>query len=152
MSPAHGTPPSWEHFRHGADIGLRGRGPTREAAFEQAARALTAVVADPGRVAERQALDFTCEAPDPELLLVDFLNALVYRMATQRLLFARVEVRMDDDGRRLSARASGEPVDVARHEPAVEVKGATHTALSVRREGADEALGAHWLAECVVDV
>jgi len=27
----------WEHFEHGADIGVRGFGPTLAAAFEQAA-------------------------------------------------------------------------------------------------------------------
>lgn len=34
----------WEHFPHGADIGVRGFGPTMAAAFEQAALAMTAVV------------------------------------------------------------------------------------------------------------
>jgi hypothetical protein len=29
----------WEYFRNGADIGVRGFGPTKEAAFAQAARA-----------------------------------------------------------------------------------------------------------------
>jgi len=31
----------WEHFEHDADVGLRGVGPTLEAAFEEATRALT---------------------------------------------------------------------------------------------------------------
>ena len=35
---------AWEHFRHGADIGVRGIGTTIDAAFEGAAVALTAVV------------------------------------------------------------------------------------------------------------
>ena len=42
--------PSWEHFPHEADIGVRGRGETLDIAFEQAARGLTAVVTDPDRV------------------------------------------------------------------------------------------------------
>jgi len=36
----------WEHFSHGSDIGVRGFGESIEEAFEQAAVALTAVVAD----------------------------------------------------------------------------------------------------------
>ena len=79
------------------------------------------------------------------MLLVDWLNALVYEMATRRMLFSRFEVRLD--GTRLHATAWGEPVDVARHRPAVEVKGATYTQLKVAR---DEQGG--WLAQCVVDV
>jgi hypothetical protein len=30
-----GEPAGWEHFAHEADVGVRGFGPTREAAFEQ---------------------------------------------------------------------------------------------------------------------
>ena len=38
---------TWEHFPHQADMGIRGRGASREEAFEQAAVALTAVITDP---------------------------------------------------------------------------------------------------------
>ena len=135
----------WEHFEHGADIGVRGRGPTREAAFEQAALALTGVLTDPARVQGRECVSLACEAPDDELLLVDWLNALVYEMAVRRCLFGRFRVRLA--GRRLEAEAWGEPVDVATHAPAVEVKGATLTAL----RGVQEPDGG-WVAQCVVDV
>ena len=135
----------WEHFRHGADIGVRGFGATQAEAFEQAALALSAVITDPGRVGPDVPVEFSCAAPDAELLLVDFLNELVYLMATRRMLFGRFEVRLD--GGRLQARAWGESVDVARHEPAVEVKGATLTALAVARQA-----DGTWLAQCVVDV
>jgi tRNA nucleotidyltransferase (CCA-adding enzyme) len=135
----------WEHFPHDADIGVRGYGPTVEAAFEQAALAMTAVVTDPASVVARQSISISCEAPSPELLLVDWLNALVLRMATDGLLFGSFEVKISGD--RLQGRAVGEPVDVERHQPAVEVKGATLTALQVARE-ADRS----WRAQCVVDV
>ena len=135
----------WEHFPHEADVGVRGRGATLAEAFEQAALAMTAAITDPSLVAAREAVEVACEAPDEELLLVDWLNALVYEMATRRLLFSRFEVRID--GARLAARAWGEPADAARHQPAVEVKGATYTALRVAREP-----DGGWLAQCVVDV
>ncbi len=135
----------WEHFPHDADIGIRGIGATQESAFEQAATALTAAVTDPDDVAPLQLVEITCEARDIEFLLVEWLNALVYEMATQRMLFGRFSVEIR--GKRLSARAWGEPIEAARHEPATEVKGATFTALKVARspEGG-------WLAQCVVDV
>lgn len=41
----------WEHFEHGADIGVRGIGATKASAFEQAALALTGVITDPQHVA-----------------------------------------------------------------------------------------------------
>jgi tRNA nucleotidyltransferase (CCA-adding enzyme) len=136
---------AWEHFAHGADIGVRGIGATREEAFEQAALALTAVVADPARIADESVIEIRCEAPDDELLLADWLNALVYEMATRGLLFGRFSVRLD--GHALSAKAWGEPIDRAKHRPVIEVKGATYTALSVARRA-----DGTWVAQCVVDV
>jgi SHS2 domain-containing protein len=135
----------WVHFHHGADIGVRGIGRTLEGAFEMAAVALTAVITDPEKVAAAQAVEVECQAPDRELLLADWLNALIYEMAIRRMLFSRFEVTID--GQSLRATAWGEYLDVARHQPAVEVKGATYTALSVgqRSDGA-------WIAQCVVDV
>lgn len=135
----------FETFTHDADIGVRGFGPTQEAAFEQAALALTSVITDPDKVLDRQGIEISCEAPDKELLLMDWLNAVVYEMATRGMLFSRFRIEMRDD--RLWGWAFGEPVDVKKHQPAVEVKGATLTALSVTQtpDGA-------WVAQCIVDV
>lgn len=135
----------WEHFPHEADMGVRGIGATLEQAFEQAALALTAVVTNPATVAPRKMIQLSCEAPDVEMLLVDWLNALVYEMATRSMLFSRFEVRLE--GRCLDAQVWGEALDVARHHPAVEVKGATYTELKVAQQP-----DGGWLAQCVVDV
>jgi SHS2 domain-containing protein len=134
----------WEHFEHGADVGVRGLGDTKSEAFAQAALALTAAVTDPASVRPVACVELACEAPDDELLLAAWLDALVYEMATRRMLFSRFEVRID--GARLAARAWGEALEGARHHPAVEVKGATLTALRVARHGKG------WLAQTVVDV
>lgn len=61
----------WEHFPHEADMGVRGVGATKAQAFEQAARALTAIVTDLGAVAAKTRVPIECTAPDDELLLVD---------------------------------------------------------------------------------
>lgn len=135
----------WEHFPHQADMGVRGVGPTLAAAFEQAARAMTAVVTDLDRVAPSKVVEISCAAPDDELLLVDWLNALILEMAARRMLFSRFAVNLDDG--RLQATAWGEPVDVVKHQPAVEIKGATYTELKV---GQTES--GLWVAQCVVDV
>jgi tRNA nucleotidyltransferase (CCA-adding enzyme) len=90
-------------------------------------------------------VDIRCEAPDNELLLVDWLNALILEMATRHMLFGRFDVALD--GQRLHATAWGEAVDRQKHQPAVEIKGATYTELSVARTESGQ-----WLAQCVVDV
>ncbi|MDO8263446.1 MAG: archease [Gallionella sp.] len=135
----------WEHFPHQADIGVRGLGATLDQAFEQAALALTAVITDPADVAPGEMIRLSCAAPDVELLLVDWLNILIYEMATRNMLFSRFEVHLEGD--RLTAQAWGEALEVARHHPAVEIKGATYTALKVAQQP-----DGGWLAQCVVDV
>jgi len=135
----------WEHFHHVADVGIRGKGQTPAQAFEQAAIALTAVVVDPEAVAVGRAVELRCEAPDLELLLVDWLNAVLFQMAAQQMLFGRFEVRIEDG--RLVATAHGETLDPARHRPVVEVKAATYSELAVARQD-----DGSWVAQCVVDV
>jgi len=143
MTQASGS--GWVHFRHGADIGVRGYGECPAEAFQQAALALVAVITDPAGIEPRQAVALECDAPDDEVLLLDWLNALIYEMDTRNMLFGRFEVTIGDH--RLRATAWGEAVDPPRHRPAVEPKGATFTELKV---GRDEA--GRWLAQCVVDV
>ncbi len=134
----------WEHFAHAADIGVRGWGCTPAEAFEQAGRALTAVVTH-APVVPRSEVGVRCSAPDLELLFVEWLNAIIYEMAVRRMLFGQFTVHIEKGG--LKATLWGEPVDVARHAPAAEPKGATYTALKVA-QGADGL----WSAACVVDV
>ena len=135
----------WKHFHHQADIGVRGCGPTPATAFEQAALAMTAVITEPQRVRGRTEVAVELEAPDLEYLLYRWLNELVFQMSTRRMLFGRFRVEIEE--RRLCASAWGEPVDRELHQPAVEIKGATLTALEVRRGG-----DGLWRAQCVVDV
>ncbi len=137
--------PAWEHFHHVADIGVRGIGTTPEEAFEQAALAMTAVIVDPDSIAGKQQIALTVSAADRELLLTEWLNALIYEMAVRHLLFGRFQVEID--GLSLHGKAWGERVDRVRHRPAVEIKGATFTQLKVGRDPAGR-----WVAQCVVDV
>ena len=140
MSDSH-----WEHFHHESDIGVRGIGATVEEAFEQTALALTAIISDPASVRPELEVVIQCSAPNHELLLTDWLNVLVYEMATRRMLFGRFRVKIEGD--RLRAEIAGERIDLERHQPAVEIKGATYTELFVGQEADGK-----WRAQCVVDV
>ena len=134
----------YEHFPHEADVGLRGIGATPAEAFAGAALALTAAVTEPDLVGPETPVAVECRAGSLDDLLYDWLNALVFEMATRRMLFGRFDVRIDCGV--LTATAWGETISVARHQPAVEPKGATYTGLRVF----EDARG--WVAECVVDV
>ena len=135
----------WQHFYHQADIGVRGVGPNINDAFEQAALALMAVICNPENVALTEQVDIERSCDDIELLLPDWLNALIYEMATRNILFGKFEVHIDDG--KLTAKAWGEKANPEKHETAVEVKGATYTELKVELNN-DET----WIAQCVVDV
>jgi SHS2 domain-containing protein len=135
----------WQHFGHVADIGIRGTGATLADAFEQAGLALTAVVTRLELVQPRQRIELSVQNSDRELLFFDWLNALIFEMATRKMLFCRFKVEVDAG--QLRASAWGEPVSIERHHPAVEIKGATLTELKVAQR-VDES----WIAQCVLDV
>ncbi|MFO0877317.1 MAG: archease [Gemmataceae bacterium] len=135
----------FETFDHTADLGLRIRAADLPTLFAEAGRALLSILVEqPDAVAERARLDLRLPPDDLEYLLFDWLKALLYHFETERMLFARFAVRLDDTG--LHARAWGEPLDPARHEPAHEVKAITYHDLVVQQtpEG--------WLAEVIVDI
>ena len=135
----------WEHYSHEADIGLRGFGETLAEAFEQAALAMTAVITDPASIVAEQKITIECQCEDSELLFTDWLNAIIYEMATRKMLFSQFKVSIDKD--RLSAEIWGEQIDVARHQPIVEIKGATFTTLKIAQVSAGM-----WMVQTVVDV
>lgn len=143
--PRQGDVNRWEHFSHIADMGVRGLGRTLNDAFAQAAIALTAIITDPASVEPVTQVNIECQAPDDELLLCDWLNALIYEMATRKMLFIHFDVNIHAS--HLQATAWGEAIDKARHQPAVEIKGASYTELRVA-----QLENGTWLAQCVVDV
>jgi tRNA nucleotidyltransferase (CCA-adding enzyme) len=78
------------------------------------------------------------------------LNALIYEMAERNMLFSRFEVKITSvqpTACSLRATVWGEKIDRAKHQPVVEIKGATYTSLKVF-EDKDHI----WHAQTVVDV
>lgn len=134
----------WEHYEDaGAGIGVRGYGGTEADAFEQAALALSAAVADPALVAQRDCVVIRCESPDEDQLLACWLEALRHKIESDRMLFSRFEVWLD--GPRLLAHAWGEPVNPERHAVRVRLKRMRPETPRV----AQHADG--WLAQAVMD-
>ncbi len=135
---------NYETFEHEADIGIRGFGSSIGQAFENAARALYSVIVNVTLVRPVEQRTLTVTANDHELLLVEWLNALLSLSDMERMVFSKFEVRIS--GTMLTGKAWGETLDQVRHEPFVEVKGATYHMLSVKEQ---QGL---YTAQCVVDV
>ncbi len=134
----------YETFEHEADIGIRGYGKSIEEAFANAALAMYSVMVKIDAVEALENRTLTVVAPDRELLLVEWLNALLSLSDIERMVFSKFDVKID--GMSLTGSAWGEKLDRHRHEPHVEVKGATYHLLRVAGEEG------RYMAQCVVDV
>lgn len=134
----------WEHFSHDADIGVRGWGKTIAEAFEMTAMALIGVIADPKNIDPQKDITVSCSAPDIEILLVDWLNAIIFQIETKQMLFSQFHIEIKD--LQLKAILKGEIIDRNKHRPVVDVKGATFTELKVQQQNE------LWFAQCVLDV
>jgi SHS2 domain-containing protein len=131
------------YFEHDADVGVIGRGATLEEAFEAAARATFAIMADPDQVRAVETVRVEFEEADFELALVRWINGLLTAAREHRMTFCRFWI--ERDGVLWRGGASGEPWREGL-DRGVEVKGATLTMLRV----GSTATG--WEAACVVDV
>lgn len=135
----------WRHFEHKADAGIEGRGPDMETAFAQAGLALIAVIADPDSVHPRSTHHIVCNSEDPELLFFDFINEIIFLITSEGMLFSQIDVKIT--GPELNAQLKGEPINPDRHDPAVEIKGASFNELRVEHKNNNL-----WVARCIVDV
>ena len=134
----------YETFEHKADIGVRGIGNSLEAAFQEAAKAMFSVMYDIGMVGEETKISIDCEADDRELLLVEWLNALLAEAGVNGMAFSNFHVGILDE--HLHGTAWGEKINLKKHMPKTEVKAATYSGLKVcEKDGA-------WTAQCIVDV
>ncbi len=118
-----------------ADVSFVARGGSVEAAFAAAAEALLgATVEEPDAVEACDYRTIRLGEPDLELLLLRFLNELIYLRDAEGLLLRPLRLRIEGGGGvKLEADLAGEALDPARHHPAADVKAATAHGLSVRR-------------------
>ena len=132
-------------FEHTADLGLRIRAADLDTLFAEAAMALfSAIVEDLGTIRPERMIEVRLEEEDRELLLFDWLKALLYHFDAGHLLFARFAVRVS--GGEMVGTAWGEPLDRSRHVLDHEVKAITYHGL--RLTEVDDG----WEAEVIVDI
>jgi SHS2 domain-containing protein len=132
-----------------SDVTFVARAASLEQLFAAAADALLAVtLEDPGAVQQRERRMLRLAEPDLELLLLRFLNELIYlRDAEQRLLrAAALHIASSGAGATLEGELAGERIDDTRHRLAADVKAATAHQLCVRREPQG------WSARVTLDV
>ena len=136
---------AWEVYAHGADVGVRGFGLSRDRAFEEAAYALTAAVVDPDSVRRHEVVDIVCNAGSDALLLREFLSALLRETTQRGMLFGRFAVTSRNQG--LTARAWGEAYDEDRHRMVANVAAIADAELEVARD-----TEGNWMAQCILEL
>jgi SHS2 domain-containing protein len=149
-------PPSHRPLEHTADVGIEVEAPSREALFAEAAVALCDTLTASGAVRPALERELAVEAADDELLLVDFLNEVLFLFETEGLVFGgcSVELRggaggeVEGPGNAVALRAvlRGERYDRDRHPLRSVVKAVTYHGLRVWRDGQ------RWRAQVLFDL
>jgi len=131
-----------------SDLAFEARGETLEALFAAAAEALlAATLANPEDVAAREREPVRLAEPDRELLLLRFLNELVFLRDARGLLLRAGALRITSNGEAsLEGELVGERIERGRHRLEADVKAATAHGLRVERAGAG------WRASVTLDV
>jgi len=118
----------FEILEHTADIGIRACASSAEATLVNAALGMFSIMTDTGSVDPTEEVGVEVTAPDPEALLHDWLEELLFQSQTRNMLFARFNVRRLE-GNRLSASAYGEPLNPDKHPLKLEIKAVTYHRL-----------------------
>lgn len=132
-----------------SDVTFRASGKTLDEAFAAAAEATTNVmVASLDSVRPETLVAVSEEAEELDLLLVRFLEVIIFRKDADGLLLRprRVHVHATGGRHQLEAELHGEALDSARHELLADVKAVTLHRLHVARTDAG------WEAEVTLDV
>ena len=131
-----------------SDLSFEARGETLPALFAAAAEALlAATLANPEAVEDRRREPISLVEPDLELLLLRFLNELVFLRDARGLLLRCRRLVIEHDGEaRLEGELAGEPIDRGRHRLEGDVKAATAHDLAVVHDAGG------WRARVTLDV
>jgi SHS2 domain-containing protein len=118
-------PPSFEFLDHPSDIGILGRGASREEALIAVSNGLTSIMADPAAFRPDVEREFHLSGSDPAAQVINWLNEILFFFDTEGLVFVNFAVDSWTNDR-LAGRAQGEHLDLSRHELRTSVKAATY--------------------------
>lgn len=135
----------YELLDHTADIGVIAFGRDLPEAFGNAAYAMFDILTDIDSVSETDSFDLQVSASNIEDLLVAWLNELLYRYETERIVLSKFVIDDINDSN-LRATVYGEKIAPDRHEIKTEIKSVTYHQLKV------EKIDDGWRAQVIFDV
>lgn len=133
---------------HTADLAIEVTAASLESLFAESVLALTDCMTRLGRVVPEQVCEVTLVAPEPDQLLVELLNEVIYLYETADLVFSEASLSLTetDSGWSIAGTLGGEEFDLERHGLKTLIKAVTYHQLSVRSSPDG------WLASIVLDL
>jgi SHS2 domain-containing protein len=135
---------SFQFIDHTADVGIQVSAPSLEGLFETAGLAFTELVTSADSLDCRTERRFKLQEDDIEILLVSWLQELLYLLDTEGLIFGRFQVKLQDSS--LEAAAWGDVFDPDVHEMRTEIKAITYHQLEVVKSEDG------WQAQVIFDI
>lgn len=119
-------------LEHTADALVEAYGSSLSERFENAAYAMFDQITDPDTVKATEERTVTARAEEPEQLLVDFLQELLFLHDTDNMVFSEFHVVIRDSS--LEATVRGERFDKERHPKKAVVKAVAYHALRLETD------------------
>jgi len=126
----------FEIIDHTADVAIAAYGADLKKAFANAALGMFSIMTDIRKVNETRARDVEVTADEIKVLLVSWLNELLFICEVEKTLFKRFDISELNETRML-ARCYGQKIDPKRHRIKTEIKAATYhmTQIEEKRGG-----------------
>ena len=135
----------YEMIDHTADIGIKVFGKDISEVFSNAGYAMFDILTEPKNVQKKESFDIQISANNIEELLVKWLDELLYRYETERVVFSEFVINKISDTA-VNSTVYGEKIDRNRHEIKTEIKNVTYHQLQVRK------INSGWEAQVIFDV
>lgn len=123
----------FEIIDHTADIGIVAYGSDIKELFANAALGLFSLILDVDAIGEHDERTLELSAEDTDVLLVEWLNELIYIFDVEHTAFKRFEIN-ELTGNTIKARCFGEKIDPQRQKIKREIKAATYHMLQIEKE------------------
>ena len=124
---------AFEVIDHTADIGIAAYGADIKEVFANAAVGLFSLMAELDNIKEDVQRGLELSAEDEEILLVEWLNELIYIFDVEHIVFKRFEIDNLTENR-LKARCFGEKIRPGQHKLKREIKAATYHMLRISKD------------------
>ncbi|MBI1968797.1 archease [Candidatus Woesearchaeota archaeon] len=133
---------------HTADVLFQAEGKTLEELFAQCALAVEDTQVNVKKIKPKKTVKIALENQTLEKLLFDFLDELLFYKDAEQLLFSEFAIKIQEkEGKYLlSCAASGEKLDVEKHEPKVDIKAITMHLFEIKKTKKG------WWAQVLVDI